>query len=171
MLKKTIKYTDYNGEEREEDFHFHMTLAQLTEMELEVQGGLGNYLKKVLADSDNRELIRFFKEFIQKSYGKKSEDGRSFLKSEELVREFEGSEAYSELFLELISDANKMAEFFNGIMPANFNERVDKLLENQRAANETLAQVVTQKSTAPMTEDDLKAAFEKFRAQQAQQDQ
>ena len=40
MLKKTIKYNDYNGVERNEDFYFNLSQAELMEMEMSTTGGL-----------------------------------------------------------------------------------------------------------------------------------
>ena len=117
MLKKTMTYTDFNGEERTEDFYFHLSKAELAEMELGTEGGMGELLKRIVAAKDVRQVIEKFKEFIMKSYGVKSPDGRRFIKSEELFKEFSETEAYSDLFMELASDGAKAAEFVNGIIP------------------------------------------------------
>ena len=117
MLKKRIKYTDYNGVEREEDFYFNLSKAEVAEMELEVKGGLSAKIQQIV-DADNRpELIRIFKDLIVRSYGVKSLDGKRFVKTDEVRDEFLQSEAYSELFMELATDANAASEFINGIVP------------------------------------------------------
>ena len=38
MFKKTITYTDFNGNERTEDFYFHLSKAELAEMDLSKAG-------------------------------------------------------------------------------------------------------------------------------------
>ena len=43
MLKKTITYTDYNGNSRTEDFSFNLNEAELAEMVVSVDGGLTAY--------------------------------------------------------------------------------------------------------------------------------
>lgn len=117
MLKKRIKYTDYNGVEREEDFYFNLSKAEVAEMELEVKGGLSAKIQQIV-DADNRpELIRIFKDLIVRSYGVKSLDGKRFVKTDEIRDEFLQSEAYSELFMELATNANAASEFINGIVP------------------------------------------------------
>lgn len=121
MLKKTIKYTDYDGNEREEDFYFNLNKAEVTEMELSKQGGLSEYIKRIVAAQDAPSLIELFKELICKSYGEKSLDGKRFVKSKELTEEFTQTEAYAELFVELASNAEEAAKFVNGIMPKNMN--------------------------------------------------
>ena len=121
MLKKTIKYTDYNGETREEDFYFNLSKAEVTEMELSKEGGMSEYIKKISAAQNAPELIKLFKEIITKSYGEKSLDGKRFIKNKELTEAFTQTEAYSELFVELASNADEAVKFINGIMPKNMN--------------------------------------------------
>lgn len=117
MLKKTIKYEDYNGNEITEDFYFNLTKAEVTEMELSKAGGLGAHIERIVAAKDTPSIIKEFKELILKSYGVKSEDGKRFIKSEELSLAFSQTEAYTELFMELASDADAASAFINGIMP------------------------------------------------------
>lgn len=117
MLKKTIKYTDYFGEEREEDFYFNLNKAELSEMELSVDGGYTNMLDRIVKAKNAPELISAFKSIIMRSYGEKSSDGRRFVKSKELSEAFCQTEAYNVLFMELISDEKAMANFVNGIIP------------------------------------------------------
>ena len=122
MLKKTIKYTDYNGVEREEDFYFNLSKAELTEMEATAVGGYGNMLEKIVASKDNKQIVEIFKSIILKAYGEKSPDGKRFIKSKELSEAFSQTEAYVELFMELALNEEAAAEFVNGIIPANMNK-------------------------------------------------
>lgn len=121
MIKKTINYVDYNGTERTEDFYFNLSKAEVSEMELSVDGGLSQMLERIVASKDNKEIIRMFKKIILKAYGEKSADGKRFVKSEELATAFSQTEAYSELFMELATNEDKAAEFVNGIIPHNLN--------------------------------------------------
>ena len=117
MLKKTIKYMDYNGVERNEDFYFNLTQAELTEMEMSTVGGLAEMINKIVAAQDAPAIIKVFKELILKAYGEKSADGKRFIKSDELSAGFSQTEAYSTLFMELATDADAAAAFVNGIVP------------------------------------------------------
>lgn len=117
MLKKTIPYTDYNGVERTEDFYFNLTKAEVMEMELGTEGGFAEMIKKIVAAQDSPSIVKVFKELILKAYGEKSPDGRRFIKSKELSEAFSQTEAYSELYMELSSDADAAAAFINGVMP------------------------------------------------------
>ena len=118
MLKKTITYNDYNGNERTEDFYFNLTKAELLEMEMGVSGGLAEKIKRITAAQDAPELIKIFKDLILTAYGEKSPDGKRFIKSEELSAGFAQTEAYSQLYVELATDANAASDFINGIIPA-----------------------------------------------------
>lgn len=117
MLKKRIKYTDYNGEEREEDFYFNLTKAEIIELELSTTGGLKNMIEKITDSKDMPQLIALFKRLIKMSYGEKSPDGKRFIKSDELSDAFTQTEAYSELFMELATDDTAASDFVNGILP------------------------------------------------------
>lgn len=119
MLKKTMTFTDYNGNERTEDFYFNLSKAELSEMELSTTGGLGQMIQDIVAAQDTPRIISIFKDLILKSYGIKSADGRRFIKSKELSTEFSQTEAYSEIFMELATNADAATEFVNGIMPAD----------------------------------------------------
>ena len=126
MLKKTIKYTDYNGVERTEDFYFNLNKAEIMEMQLTTVGGLDAYLKKIISAQDTPTLMRIFKDLVLKSYGVKSDDGRRFIKNEKLREEFEQTEAYSILYMELSTDADAAAAFVNGIIPADVAKQLPK---------------------------------------------
>lgn len=117
MLKKTITYTDYNNTERTEDFYFNMTRAELMEMELGTTGGMTDMIQKIVAAQDAPAIIKIFKDLVLKAYGEKSADGKRFIKSEEISTAFAQTEAYSQLFMELATDADKAAAFVNGIVP------------------------------------------------------
>lgn len=119
MLKKTITYTDYNGNERTEDFYFNLTKAEIMEMEMSTTGGFAEMISKVVAAQDAPAIIAIFKKMVLKAYGEKSPDGKRFIKSDELREAFEQTEAYSQLFMELATDADSAAKFVNGIIPAD----------------------------------------------------
>lgn len=117
MLKKTITYTDYNLNERTEDFYFNLTQAEVTEMEVSVEGGLVEMINRIVAAQDGKQIIETFKDIILRSYGQKSADGRRFIKTQEIRDAFVQTEAYSKLFMELATDAKAASEFVNGIVP------------------------------------------------------
>ena len=119
MLKKTITYTDFNGNERTEDFYFNLTKAEVMEMEMSTTGGMAEMIQRIVAAQDAPAIIKIFKDLVLKAYGQKSPDGKRFVKNNELREEFAQTEAYSQLFMELATDADAAAKFVNGIMPAD----------------------------------------------------
>ena len=127
MLKKTITYVDYEGNERKEDFYFNLTRAELTMMDLSIPGGINKKLQKISQEMDVPLIMETFKMFILDSYGKISDDGRRFIKSPELKKEFEQTEAYSQLFMEMCTDANAAADFLAGIVPKDFGDQFRKV--------------------------------------------
>jgi hypothetical protein len=133
MLRKTITYIDYNGVERTEDFFFNLTKAELIEIEMGTTGGLVEMVNRIVAAQDAPAIIKVFKDLVLKAYGQKSPDGRAFIKTDELRKEFESTEAYSELFVELSTNAEAAADFVNGIMPSD--SKVSGTEKNQAITN------------------------------------
>lgn len=122
MLKKNVTYTDYNGVERTEAFYFNLTKAEIMEMEMGTVGGFAEMIQKVVDAKDAPAIIKIFKDLVLKAYGVKSDDGKRFIKSEELSTAFSQTEAYSIVFMELATDAKAASEFVNGIVPAEMSQ-------------------------------------------------
>lgn len=131
MLKKTITYTDYNGQERTEDFYFNLSKAEIMEMELSTVGGFGEMLQRIIAAQDSPTIVKIFKELVLKAYGEKTPDGKRFVKSDELRESFSQTEAYSNLFMELATDSKAASDFVNGVIPSDLAAEAQK----QAAAN------------------------------------
>ena len=126
MLKEKITYTDFNGNERTEEFMFNLTKAEIMEMELSTTGGLAEMITRIVNTQDVPAIIKIFKDLILKAYGEKSADGKRFIKSEELSVAFSQTEAYSELFMKLAQDADYAAKFVNGIVPNDMKQAAIK---------------------------------------------
>lgn len=118
MIKKTVNYVDFNGDAQVEDIYFNLSKAEITEMELEQEGGLSTHIQKITEAKSNKELIALFKNILIKSVGRRSEDGKRFIKNDSIREEFMSSEAYSVLFMELAFDDKAAVEFMNGVIPA-----------------------------------------------------
>lgn len=127
MLKKAITYTDYNGVERTEDFYFNLSKAEVMEMEMSTAGGLAERIQRIVSTQDAPAIIKIFKDLVLDAYGEKSLDGKRFLKVDEngnrLSVAFSQTEAYSQLFMELATDADAAAKFVNGIVPADMAQQ------------------------------------------------
>lgn len=124
MYTIPITYEDYNGNQRTENFMFNLTKAEIVEMELSTEGGFGERLQHIVDAKDTPTLIKIFKELILKSYGVKSADGRRFEKSEQLSTEFSQTEAFSQLYVQLATDADAATSFINNIVPHDVAEQV-----------------------------------------------
>lgn len=117
MYKEKIKYTDYNGTERDEDFYFDLSEAEVMEMDLITPGGLGQMLQNIVDSNDAAGMITEFKKILLKSYGEKSPDGKKFIKSKQATENFEYSPVYSMMFMKLATDADYASTFINAIIP------------------------------------------------------
>lgn len=127
MFKYEIPYTDYNGVERKETCYFNLSKAELMEMELSTQAGVEEMIRVMIATNDNAKIVQVFKDLILKSYGIKSEDGRRFIKSQELRDQFEQSEAYSEFFMRMVSNEdNLQTKFINGVISGSNVPNMDE---------------------------------------------
>jgi len=126
MIKKTVTFTDFDGNKRTEDFYFHLTEQELTEWELSVDGGLSGVLTRIVNSQDTKTLIGIFKDLLIKSYGVKTPDGRGFVKNEEVLNNFTCTQAFSDIYMELATDDKAAAEFVNGVMPAGLADKANK---------------------------------------------
>ena len=124
MYKIREKYEDYDGNERVEEFYFNLTKAEITDMELTTEGGMSAMLNRIIAAKDTSKLIAVFKGLILRSYGQKSPDGRRFIKSDELTKEFTETPAYSQIYLRLATDDKAATEFVNNVIPKDLQNEV-----------------------------------------------
>lgn len=121
MIKKTITYTDYNNVNRTEDFYFNLTITELMEMQLGTTGGTAEMIQKAIDAQDNKSIFKIFKDLLLKAYGEKSADGKRFMKVNDdgvpLYIAFAQTEAYSNLFMELVTNGDAASTFINSIIP------------------------------------------------------
>lgn len=144
MIKKEIKYTNFNNEEKTKTCYFNLSEAELAEMS--VDESFVEKLQKLTAkpndgSTDNEAILKVYKDLILKSYGEKSEDGESFIKEDENGRPlsyiFKQSAAFTALFMELTTNIDMAIEFTKGVLPANVAAEVSAEMDNQVAALNT----------------------------------
>lgn len=128
MYVKEIEYTDFNGVARKEKFYFNLTKAEILDMELGKTGGLTEYIQKILAAQDTPSIMALFKTLLLKSYGVKSDDGRRFIKNDQVREDFEQTQAFSDLYMLLALDDAEASKFINAIVPEDM-----KVSEEQKA--------------------------------------
>lgn len=133
MLKKTIKYTDFNGAPREEDFYFNLTKAELSEMKVSVDGGMEAWIDRIVKSENIKEIFALFKKIIIASYGEKSDDGKHFRKSAEISDNFISSPAFDELMMSILGDEDLSVEFVKGIMPSDLAGEIEKKMQHTPA--------------------------------------
>lgn len=127
MYVKAITYTDYNGEKKTKNFYFNLTRSEIARMHLYEDGGLENKIKKMVESGSNKEIFKYFEEFVLSCYGEKSADGEEFMKSDAIREKFKNHPAYDELFMEFISGGDKaMSDFIDGVIPRDVAESITK---------------------------------------------
>lgn len=124
MIKKSITYVDYNGNERTEDHYFNLSKSEIMKMEMSVAGGLAEMIQRVVAAQDQTAIMQIFEDLIHKSYGVKTPDGKGFRKDKDILAAFIATPAYDELFMELATNAEAAANFVNGIIPADMAKQL-----------------------------------------------
>lgn len=125
MLTKAITYTDFNGEKKTKNLQFHLSKFELTKMQYQEDGGIQNYLKKIIESNDTKEIFKFFEQFVLACYGERSADGEEFLKNDEIRQKFQCHPAYDILMMEFIEGGDKaMAAFINAVVPKDVAEQI-----------------------------------------------
>lgn len=125
MIKKTLTFENHDGKTVTRTYHFHMTKAELAEMQLTAKEGLAEQLRAILATGDGGLIMSTFKGILMQTVGKRSEDGELFRKTQDIRDEFEFSGAYSAMFMEMITDSAQVLDFIKGIMPADIVAKAD----------------------------------------------
>lgn len=136
MLRKVISYKDFNGNEQQDVCYFNLTKTEVMEMELETTGGMSEMLKNLIETKDSGMIMKIIKNIILKSYGEKSPDGKRFIKSDDLSAAFRQTNAYDELFMELLQDKDALENFMMGVLPdvGKSKEEIKALAESQMAS-------------------------------------
>ena len=124
MIKKTVTYKDYNEVERTESFYFHFNEAEILDMEMSVEGGFAERVQRIVDSKDQSSLLKVIKNFVLDAYGVKSENGKRFIKNDEVKAEFVECPAYSMIFMELVTNDELAAEFVNGVVPDSMKDRL-----------------------------------------------
>lgn len=133
MIKKTVTYTDYNGKDRTEDFYFDLPMDRVVELMVSRDGGILEFLDRIVKEKDQQAIIKYFKDFLRLTYGEKTDDGHYFIQNDEVFEKFKSTAAYTKIFMELAFDADAAADFINKVIPPDVAE---KIAEYRAKANE-----------------------------------
>lgn len=126
MLKEHLVYEDFDGNKRERDFYFNLTPQEVSEMEASHKGGMSTFLTRIMHEKDETELVKYFKEFLLISYGKKSDDGEMFIKNGQIREEFKSSMAFSELWMRFMTEEHAFENFVKGVLPKDMDKYIAK---------------------------------------------
>ena len=131
MIKKTIEFMNYDGELIKEDYYFHLTKVDVIKMAAKVGMDLVEYLEQMVDRKDAMEIIEFLETIILLSVGKRHATSGSFYRNKALTEEFEYSNAYAELFEELMTAPDAAHTFMSSLVtqPAK-SVIVDKKVES-----------------------------------------
>lgn len=124
MLKKTVTYKDYNDVERTETFYFHFNEAEILDMEMSTEGGFAERVQRIIDAKEQTALLKVIKKFVLDAYGVKSEDGKRFIKNDEVRDAFVQCPAYSIIFMELVTNDVLAAEFVNKVVPESMKDQL-----------------------------------------------
>lgn len=122
MLKITKTYEDFNGVERTEDFFFNFSKSELMNQQTSVEGGMIGLLTNLIRKNEGNKLTEYFREFVLLAYGEKSDDGRIFLKNDQIKERFKCHAAFSDIYMDLVEDPKKANDFFRGVFPAGLSD-------------------------------------------------
>jgi hypothetical protein len=163
VIKKTVSYEDFNGEQVREDLFFHLSKPELVELELEFQpDGLAAAMQKMQDEEDGRAIFFTFKNIIVKSYGKRSADGKRFVKNDDIRQEFESSKAWETIFDEFITDPNTMNEFILGVIPLDLVSEAEAALKAAEPENPVEPTYMTMKEVRELSAEEYKHLSERI---------
>lgn len=126
MFKEHFEYEDYNGVKREEDHYFNLSQPEIVKLNFSSAGGLKETVLRLTQEQNGGKIIELFERIIQMSIGRKSEDGRRFEKSPEIINDFVSTPMYSMLYMRLATDAEYATKFINAIVPKEVSEAAAK---------------------------------------------
>ena len=117
MVRKTVRYTDFNGQNVVEDLYFNLSKVELIRLSAEYGGDLPEALRGMKDSGNDTEFALFLDRIFLDAYGIKSEDGKRFIKSSELREAFKQSIAYETLFEDVFSSEDELIAFVEGLFP------------------------------------------------------
>jgi hypothetical protein len=126
MLKRDITYEDFDGNEVTDTYYFNLTRTELIELEAGYEGGLELALRRIIETKDRKQLISEFQRIILAAYGVRSEDGKRFIKNDQVREEFKQTPAFDALFMDLATSDDSASIFIKGVVPKDFAKQIEK---------------------------------------------
>lgn len=136
MFNKIIEYSDFDGNPVSNEFQFNMDKAEITEFGFSHGGDVQTYFKQVMKTEDTGALIGLFKDLLTRSVGRRSEDGRRFVKNQDIIDDFMQTGAYSAFFMDLVTHPETVSPFIVGIAPSDMREGLTEQLAKVEAGGD-----------------------------------
>ena len=137
MHKKNITYTDFNGDERTDAFYFNLSDAEILELQVSYGGDMSRIMSNMLEKRDAKGLLGIITDMIKTSYGEKSNDGKRFMKNQEITDSFVTTDAYSKLVLELLNDEKEFEKFMTNVIPSAKREALNEIIRKREQGGDT----------------------------------
>lgn len=113
MLKQQVKYEDFDGNIQNETLYFNMTRMELIALQSRYgKEDMEKYIETLIADKDLEKMYELLNDVVLTSYGIRSEDGKRFIKNDQIREEFQQSLAYEALIEDFHDDSRKVLEHF-----------------------------------------------------------
>lgn len=125
MQKLTIQFENFDGETVSEDLYFHLNIKELQAME-EWPVPLTKRIADLTNTQDGKKAFELMRDIIEAAYGERSEDGKRFIKNEEVLKNFTQGLTYDEVIIKFIDGSMDLAKFIEGLLPKKVFELAKK---------------------------------------------
>lgn len=115
MLKHQVSYKDFDNKTVKETLWFNLTTRDSAKLTIKY-GDLAAYVKKIEKEKDAASMMVLIEDLVLTAYGERSEDGRHFVRNDEIRERFSYSLAFEALLDDLYSDEKKMSKFFDALL-------------------------------------------------------
>lgn len=167
MISKEITFVDVDDNSVTESWLFHLSMDELTDMAADDKD-YGDYLLQIAKEKEPIKLIQTMRTIVRLAVGKR--EGRGIVKSEAITADFFGCGAWEELYVELLTNEDVAAEFFNRIAPIDYIKRVNASMaaEKKEYTDKELLEMSDEKFASfagddpkNMTQHHLQIAFQR----------
>lgn len=117
MITREITYTDYNGDEQTEKYYFDLTVPEMLELSFSSAGDIQSTLERLSNSRKIGEIFNIIQTLIFKSVGVKSDDGKRFVKNEEVLNDFKQSRGYESFLMKMMQDTDYASKFIEQLIP------------------------------------------------------
>lgn len=144
VLKQTVQYTDFDGNQAMETLYFNLTRTEVAE-NLHLRDKFQDLENRLDLESGSRtlnpneiaEVLDLVKILMKLAYGIRSDDGKRFIKNDQIWEEFTQTAVYDAFLFSLFEDADKANEFMMGVFPRELADELARQTETGTDAQTT----------------------------------